>query len=147
MPDLKTVFEKEYGLKDVENIAQSLLQSFPDSKIWTFTGELGSGKTTLIRSLCGHLRYNEDVSSPTFAIVNEYASADVTIYHMDLYRIKNEDELLQLGFEDYLYSGHFCFIEWPQIAQSFFDEIAIHLFLEAPEENKRQIRACVPASS
>jgi tRNA threonylcarbamoyladenosine biosynthesis protein TsaE len=141
MQNTNIIFEKTFGMGELDTIAQLIIQSFPDSKVFTFTGDLGAGKTTLIKSLCRNLSYHGDITSPTFSIINEYTSSDLTIYHMDLYRIQQEEELIQLGFEDYLFSGHYCFIEWPQIARSFFDDSVQHLYLKSTGNDTRKILA------
>jgi len=134
------VIDTIYTLDEVEDVAQQILESCLASKIFTFTGDLGAGKTTLIKALTQKIGYNDEVSSPTFAIINEYDTASEKIYHMDLYRIKNEEELYDIGFEDYLYSGHYCFIEWPRIAESFFIEPRYDIHIEHKGEEKRRIR-------
>ncbi len=84
-------------------------------KVFAFQGDMGSGKTTFIKALCKHLGVNENISSPTFALVNEYLLPDRKfIYHFDCYRLKNIDEAYDIGAEEYFASGHFCFIEWPE---------------------------------
>lgn len=112
MPNL---LEIEYRINDIDTIARRVLD-FSDSKTMLFYGEMGVGKTTLIKSLVKLLGSNDDVSSPTFSIVNEYEGNDCTIYHFDLFRMTNEEEVLNFGFEDYLDNKHWVFIEWPEIA-------------------------------
>lgn len=141
MLNTNIIFEKIFGMDDLDTMAQLLIQTFPDSKVFTLTGHLGAGKTTLIKSLCRHLGYEGDVTSPTFSIINEYETDSQIIYHMDLYRIRHEEELIQLGFEDYIFSGHYCFIEWPQISCVFFDDSAIHLFMESTDDGSRKLQA------
>ena len=85
-------------------------------KVILLKGELGAGKTTLVKEIVKKLGSNEDVSSPTFGIVNELTIGRSTAFHLDLYRIESQEELLQLGFDEYIYSGNYCFIEWPEIA-------------------------------
>lgn len=107
-----------------------------DTKIVCFDGPMGVGKTTLIKSLCGTMGVTDYVNSPSFALVNEYTLPDnEPLYHFDLYRVKDLRELYDMGFEEYLYSTHWCFIEWPDIAESLLpDETTyIHLTLEGTE--------------
>jgi|ERR1035437_3630093 tRNA threonylcarbamoyladenosine biosynthesis protein TsaE len=102
-------------LSELPETAKQILSFAGDKKIFCFYGELGAGKTTLIKTICKTLNAKDSGSSPTFGLVNEYATAsgDV-IYHFDFYRIKNETEAFDFGFEEYLYSGKYCFIEWPE---------------------------------
>lgn len=105
--------EKRFNLTEINEIAKEILQNV-DSKILLFIGEMGVGKTRLIKEIVKVLGYKNDVSSPTFSIVNEYDIDDGLVYHFDFYRIKNETEAFDIGFEDYIYSGQWCFIEWPE---------------------------------
>ena len=112
---MSNLLEIEYQIKDIETIANRILE-FSNSKILLFYGEMGAGKTTLIKTLVKLLGSNDEVSSPTFSIVNEYLGKDCSIYHFDLFRMTNEEEVLNFGFEDYLDNQHWVFIEWPEIA-------------------------------
>lgn len=109
------------SLHDLDQIASQILSSCNQSKIYTFTGNLGAGKTTLIKKICEKMGYFKEITSPTFSIINEYKEGNLSIYHMDLYRLKNKNELFEIGFEDYLYSGFYTFIEWPQVANAMLD--------------------------
>jgi tRNA threonylcarbamoyladenosine biosynthesis protein TsaE len=109
------------SLHDLDQIVSQILCSCNQSKIFTFTGNLGAGKTTLIKKICENLGYFKDITSPTFSIINEYKESNLTIYHMDLYRLKDQNELFEIGFEDYLFSGFYNFIEWPQVANNMMD--------------------------
>ncbi|MFD0751029.1 tRNA (adenosine(37)-N6)-threonylcarbamoyltransferase complex ATPase subunit type 1 TsaE [Mucilaginibacter calamicampi] len=102
------------SLSDLPTIAQQLLSYAGDTRIFLFHGDMGAGKTTLIKSVCAELGVAASVSSPTFAIVNEYERAKDRIYHFDFYRLKNQTEALDMGCEEYFYSGDYCFIEWPE---------------------------------
>ncbi len=133
------VINKIYALEEVHTIAEWILNSCQNSKIFTFEGELGAGKTTLIKSICSQLGYNEEVTSPTFSIVNEYLSGKNYIYHMDLYRIKDLAELEDIGFDDYLCSGHYCLIEWPQIAEELLYDKKYKILISNVDENSRRI--------
>jgi tRNA threonylcarbamoyladenosine biosynthesis protein TsaE len=99
---------------------KKLIEFAGNIKVFTFNGEMGSGKTTFIKELCKVLNSEDDFSSPTYSIVNEYRSPQGKIFHFDLYRLRKESELFDLGFEEYLQSGNYCFIEWPELAHSFF---------------------------
>ncbi|TZF85751.1 tRNA (adenosine(37)-N6)-threonylcarbamoyltransferase complex ATPase subunit type 1 TsaE (plasmid) [Pedobacter sp. BS3] len=102
------------AINELEKAAQQLLDVAGKHKVWLFYGDMGAGKTTLIKAICRQLGITDTVSSPTFSIVNEYASPQGPVYHFDFYRLKAESEALDLGYEDYLYSGNYCFIEWPE---------------------------------
>lgn len=98
----------------LEQVANQLLKHAAQRRIWLFYGDMGSGKTTLIKTIARHLGVNETMSSPTFSLVNEYTTDQGgAIYHIDLYRLKNEEELADIGLEEYMDSGAYCFIEWP----------------------------------
>ena len=93
--------------------ASEILSFESNNRVFLFYGDMGAGKTTLIKSLCSKLGSADNITSPTFAIVNEYTGPN-TIYHFDFYRLKNQSEAMDIGFEEYLYSGNYCFIEWPE---------------------------------
>jgi tRNA threonylcarbamoyladenosine biosynthesis protein TsaE len=103
------------NLEMLPGIAGELLAQSGDARVFALYGEMGSGKTTLVKALCQQLGVEEIVASPTFTIVNEYQSASGSpVYHFDFYRIKSESEAFDLGYENYLYSGNYCFVEWPE---------------------------------
>lgn len=128
-----------YTSKDLSDIAGQLLDTIP-SKIWLFYGEMGSGKTTLIKALAKQLGVIDVTSSPTFSLVNEYASASgKTIYHFDFYRIKNENEALDIGIEDYFYDNSYCFIEWPDKIENLLPLNAVAIYITVNSDNTRSI--------
>ncbi len=109
-------------IKDTETIsetARQFMELMGDDTVFAFYGKMGAGKTTFIKALCKELGVEDEVNSPTFAIINEYRSATTAelIYHFDFYRIKKLDEVYDLGYEDYFYSGALCFIEWPELIE------------------------------
>ena len=108
----------EVDIKDIvqlPQVAHSLLTTFPDERFFAFFGKMGVGKTTLIKELCAELGVEDNVCSPTFAIVNEYSDRDNRpVYHFDFYRMKNLSEAYDIGYEEYFYSGDFCFTEWTE---------------------------------
>lgn len=110
--------------EDLPEVAEKLLGWAGGVVVWLFEGEMGAGKTTLIQSLCKGLMVNTTTGSPTFSIVNEYETQDGgLVYHFDFYRIKNEEEAMDIGVEEYFDSGYFCFVEWPdKIASLWPDE-------------------------
>jgi len=131
------------GLEELSKFAQQLLEYAGNRKVFAFQGEIGAGKTTLIQYLCQHLGVKEEVTSPTFALVNEYHSPgqgkDNRIFHLDLYRLKDLSEALNIGIEEYLDSGAHCFIEWPEIIESLLPEDLIVVKIILTKESSRKI--------
>ena len=126
---------------DAEAVAALILQSHAEARIFTFTGDLGAGKTTLIKALCKVLGVADATSSPSFAIVNEYRTgAGAPLYHFDLYRLKAEEELEGIGFEEYLDSGNYCFIEWPELAQGLFPQGTLCLHIGVAPNGVRTVQ-------
>ncbi len=115
----------EYKLTELNAVATEIVDLLRTTPLSLWVGDLGAGKTTLIKECCRILGVEETISSPTFSLINEYKS-NQPIYHIDLYRIETAQEAMDLGIEDYIYSGHICFIEWPQIIESLLpDELVI----------------------
>ena len=109
-------------IKDIDHIeeaAREFIKNMGDDTVFAFYGKMGAGKTTFIKALCKLLGVEDEVNSPTFAIINEYRSQTTAelIYHFDFYRIKKLEEVYDLGYEDYFYSGALCFIEWPELVE------------------------------
>jgi len=102
------------SLSDLSATAQALLNFAGSQRIFLFYGDMGAGKTTFIKALCAALGVVDDVTSPTFSIVNEYAGTGTKVYHFDFYRLKNQEEALDMGYEEYFYSNNYCLIEWPE---------------------------------
>lgn len=128
------------NLTELPATAEKLLRLADGYMVWVFEGDLGAGKTTLIKALCTQLHVVDNVSSPTFSIVNEYATAtDDTIYHFDFYRIKHEAEAMDIGVEEYFYSGDYCFIEWPSKIPSLLPDKYLKITLILVSENQRQV--------
>lgn len=132
------------NVTDLAKVVQPILDRASASGVVLFQGEIGAGKTTLIQQLCAHLGVKESVTSPTFSLVNEYHFPKVSgaigrIFHLDLYRLNGFEELEGIGFEDYLYEGDYCFIEWPEIAKSLIPEGALWLQLEHQPDSRRKI--------
>lgn len=133
--------ELTYPLSEIADAAAKFLQSGVDHKVIAFHGEMGAGKTTFIHEICYHLKIQNNVSSPTFSIINEYISEDGNIiYHMDLYRIKNEREAVDAGVDECFYSGRMCLVEWPEKAPGLFPENTVHCFLTAIGADVRKLQ-------
>ncbi|MGB4655243.1 MAG: tRNA (adenosine(37)-N6)-threonylcarbamoyltransferase complex ATPase subunit type 1 TsaE [Bacteroidales bacterium] len=130
---------KANSTSDLQNIAEALLKKYDDYRIFTFDSEMGSGKTTFISAICEVLKVRDNVSSPTFAIINEYHSDLINqmIYHIDLYRINKPEELINIGFHDYLQSNNYCFIEWSQKGKDFIQGNAISVDIQVNEDGSR----------
>lgn len=133
----------EYNIKDIKKTAETIaeyLRNNPANKIIAFNGKMGSGKTTLIKEICDLFKVTDDVTSPTFAIINEYNSLTYDfIYHFDFYRLENIQEALDIGTEDYFYSGFYCFIEWPEIVNKIIPEETISINIEIIDNDTRKI--------
>ena len=117
------IFEIEYSLENISNAVNQLLEAINvGPKIWLFRGEMGAGKTTLVKEIGQQLNIKSIVQSPTFSLVNPYETeSGKIIYHFDLYRLENVQEAIDIGIEEYLDSGHLCFIEWPERAESLWN--------------------------
>lgn len=127
---------------ELDAIAKALLLFAGSTRIFCFEAQMGAGKTTFIKALCRVLGCQSPVSSPTYSIVNEYKTATGKLYHFDLYRLKSADELLDIGFEDYLYSNDYCFIEWPALATDFIHGPRLKVQISV-KENIRYFRASI----
>jgi tRNA threonylcarbamoyladenosine biosynthesis protein TsaE len=113
---------------ELKPIASALIEYHKDKRIFAFHGEMGAGKTTFIKSICEILEVTDTVSSPTFAIVNEYLTASsASVFHFDLYRIKSWTEMLEIGYEDYFYGGNYCLLEWPEKIVNLLPEETVHV--------------------
>jgi len=131
---------KNFLLSEVPIIAKEIIQN-STSKIILFHGDMGVGKTTLIKEICKILGTEDLISSPTFSIVNEYiTSNDETIFHFDFYRIDNEEEAYNIGVEDYFDSNHWCLIEWPSVVENLLPLENVNVYLAVLEGGQRNIQ-------
>ncbi|MBT8269004.1 MAG: tRNA (adenosine(37)-N6)-threonylcarbamoyltransferase complex ATPase subunit type 1 TsaE [Flavobacteriaceae bacterium] len=128
----------EYDLDDIGELASTLVQK-ADSKVLLFYGEMGVGKTTLIKSMVKSMGGHVSATSPTFSLVNEYPVKDDLVYHFDFYRINDPLEALDIGFEDYLGSGHWIFIEWPDIIEVLLPDEVVKIFLNQGKNRSRAL--------
>lgn len=131
---------KELTLQNLPDAAAELVKAGHDLKVWLLNGEMGAGKTTLVREIVSKCGIIASVVSPTFSIVNEYGKSDSKIiYHFDLYRMKNENEALDIGIEEYLDSGNLCLIEWPEIIKSLWPIRYFEILIEQTSQATRKI--------
>jgi tRNA threonylcarbamoyladenosine biosynthesis protein TsaE len=124
---------------DLPSAAQALLNFASNQRIFLFYGDMGAGKTTFIKVLCEQLGVQEPVTSPTFSIVNEYAGTNSTVYHFDFYRLKNQNEALDMGYEEYFYSGAYCLIEWPEKIPDLLPMHYVEITIKVTGVQERQI--------
>lgn len=125
--------------EDAPEIAGALLSACEGRRIFAFHGDLGTGKTTLIKALCEELGVKSGTSSPSFSIVNEYVGTDGPVYHFDLYRLKEASELEGIGFTEYLDSGNYCFVEWPELARGSLPSNTVHIRMRMAAGDGRTI--------
>lgn len=139
--------EIEYSLQEIDVIAQQVWEQFNDYKIWAFNATMGSGKTTFIHALCKHLQVKDVVNSPTFSIINQYYSNQLkqSIYHIDAYRLKDEQEAIDSGVEDALYSKQICLVEWPSIIASILPlpYLSVEINMVNTERRKINLKPCL----
>lgn len=130
------------SLNDIDNAAKAFVEAMDQNTVFAFYGKMGAGKTTFIKAVCEALGVTEVVNSPTFSIVNEYRSETTgeLIYHFDFYRIKKLDEVYDMGYEDYLYSGAVCFIEWPELIEELLPGDALKVEIAEQEDGSRIVK-------
>ena len=128
-----------HSLADLPQVTGEFIQALGNRRVVAFQGKMGAGKTTFIKALCEQLGVCDMVNSPTFSIVNEYTDADgqTIAYHFDLYRLKSVAEALDMGAEDYFYSGHYCFIEWPDVADALLPDNCAEASIEEADNGAR----------
>lgn len=130
-----------YTEKELPNIAQQIIEyAKPKSKTVLFKGEMGAGKTTLIKHLVKQLGVEDEVSSPTFSLVNEYTNGVETVYHFDFYRIDSEEEAYDIGFEEYLIEKNWCFIEWPEKIHNLIPVDALQICIKTIDADRRSLQ-------
>lgn len=129
------------GPDDLDNAVQAIIEVGKAADIWLFMGQMGAGKTTLIKAICGTLQVLDEVNSPTFSIVNEYLTAtDETLYHFDFYRLENEEEAYNIGVEEYFYSGNTCMIEWPERVEGLLPDKFLRIDISENTDQSRTIK-------
>ena len=129
------------NIDSIGKAAKEFVAQMGEHTIFAFYGKMGSGKTTFIKAICEELGVEDIITSPTFAIVNEYhtATADEVIYHFDFYRIKKTEEVYDMGYEEYFYSGDVCFIEWPELIEDLLPDDAVRVSIYEIEDGKREV--------
>ena len=133
-----------FTLQEIDKAGEQFISLLNNSKIVAFNGEMGSGKTTFIHEVCRRMGVTDKMSSPTYAIINQYKTInDTTINHIDLYRLKDTEEGIEAGVEDAITSGDFCFIEWPEKIMVVLPLHIISVFIEITDDTKRRLIAKV----
>ena len=128
------------SLADISEAARQFIGVMGKHNIFAFYGSMGAGKTTFIKALCQQLGVEDEVTSPTFAIVNEYEATDGPVYHFDFYRIKKIDEFFDMGGEEYFYSGNICLLEWPELIEEVLPDDAVRVEIEEKADGTRELR-------
>lgn len=128
---------KIQSIDTIREAAREFIEKMGDHKVFAFYGKMGAGKTTFVKAICEELGVNDVITSPTFAIVNEYEAHDASIYHFDFYRIKKIEEVYDMGYEDYFYSGGLCFIEWPELIEDLLPEDAVKVTICVNDNDER----------
>lgn len=134
------------NLDNIREAARQFIENIGDHRVFAFYGKMGAGKTTFIKAICEELGVEDVITSPTFAIVNEYTShaslltPNDSIFHFDFYRIKKLEEVYDMGFEDYFYSGSLCFIEWPELIEEVLPEDAVKVTIEENADGTRSVK-------
>ena len=132
---------KIQSLDHIHEAARKFVEAMGDNTVFAFYGKMGAGKNTFIKAVCEELGVTDVITSPTFAIVNEYRSdkGGELIYHFDFYRIKKLEEVYDMGYEDYFYSGALCFIEWPELVEELLPGNAVKVTIETAEDGTRTL--------
>ena len=123
-------------LADLDKVAKILLEKYPSNRLFAFYGEMGAGKTSFIKSICSELKVIDNVSSPTFSIINVYQTQTVDeVFHFDFYRIKSLEEVYDIGYEDYFYSDQYCLMEWPEMIDKLLPDDTIKVEIKVNHKN------------
>ena len=127
-------------LKDLKRAAKQFIQLIGKNTVFAFYGDMGAGKTTFIKAICIELGVSENITSPTFALVNEYITGDKrSLYHFDCYRIKNLNEAYDMGADEYFYSGELCFVEWPEKIEDLLPSGTVNVTIRVMDDESREI--------
>ena len=129
------------SIEEIDQAAKEFIRGMDDHTVFAFYGKMGAGKTTFTKAVCEALGVEDIITSPTFAIINEYRSnSGELIYHFDFYRIKKIEEVYDMGYEDYFYSGALCFIEWPELIEELLPEETVKVSIEEQSDGSRIVR-------
>ncbi|WP_372773750.1 tRNA (adenosine(37)-N6)-threonylcarbamoyltransferase complex ATPase subunit type 1 TsaE [Mangrovibacterium sp.] len=132
------------SLDDLPKVAEEFLETFSDQRLFAFYGKMGAGKTTFIKALCRAMGSTDNITSPSFALVNEYdTNRPEKIYHFDFYRLKDMTEAMDLGFDDYVDSGNYCFMEWPEKIERLLPEKLVEVHIEEISATVRELKASI----
>ena len=135
--------EMEIRITDIDHIreaAREFIEHIGERRVFAFYGKMGAGKTTFVKAICEELGVDDVITSPTFAIINEYETpSNSPIYHFDFYRIKKLEEVYDMGYEDYFYSGALCFIEWPELIEDILPDDAVRVSITEQEDGSRVV--------
>lgn len=132
--------EVNFTLDNIKEAAWQVLSLIKEKRVFALHGEMGAGKTTFVHALCEVMGVKDVITSPTFSIINQYTTAaNETVYHLDLYRLKDEQEAFHAGVEDCLYSGNYCFVEWPEKAPGIFPNNTVHIIVTVTGNNERKL--------
>lgn len=137
--------ELKYSLNEINGAAKEFIKILNGYKLFAFHGNLGAGKTTFIKAICKQLDVKENISSPTFSIINQYTTGKGSVFHIDLYRIKDVEEAIDAGVEECIYSGEMCFIEWPEKVFTILPDNTVNVFLEPINNSKRKLVYKLPS--
>jgi tRNA threonylcarbamoyladenosine biosynthesis protein TsaE len=138
--------EITYRLEEIGVAASRLLEANPKARVFAFNGEMGAGKTTLVSAICQLLGVSGTVSSPTYSIINQYASPGGVVYHIDLYRLSGTGEAIAAGVEEAMYGGDYCFVEWPGLAPDILPDDTLYVNLHIISPVERQLQTIEPVS-
>ncbi|WP_027449001.1 tRNA (adenosine(37)-N6)-threonylcarbamoyltransferase complex ATPase subunit type 1 TsaE [Xylanibacter brevis] len=134
------------SIETIRNAAREFINNLGEHRVFAFYGKMGAGKTTFIKAICEELGVEDVITSPTFAIVNEYSISqpiegiDNSLFHFDFYRIKKLEEVYDMGYEEYFYSGSLCFIEWPELIEEVLPEDAVRVTIEENADGSRSVK-------
>lgn len=129
------------SLETIREAAREFVSQIDERRVFAFYGKMGAGKTTFVKAICEELGVDDVITSPTFAIVNEYGLPDGdSIFHFDFYRIKKIEEVYDMGYEEYFYSGALCFIEWPELIEPLLPDDAVRVNIEEQPDGTRLVK-------
>ncbi len=129
------------NLENIRQAAREFIAQMGEARVFAFYGKMGAGKTTFVKAICEELGVEDVITSPTFAIINEYSTPEERIFHFDFYRIKKLEEVYDMGYEDYFYSGALCFIEWPELIEDILPDDTVRVTISEQADGSRLVEA------